>query len=911
MTIDVTFGDFLALPKDDAYSRVMSFARRFGEAHVTLAMHAAFPLGLSPELVHLLRINMVPRAPFIAEADLLLSSLCRETGGGLYEMDPAARELLLDELVSDTELGLPQLFRIANFVMAYAERAFERTNDPDLRGFLRVQQWAALARLEPEQAARELTEALRTAEKQGDSSRAMRLVRITDALSAPLAGQRILTRYAAQLKRRLEEDQSPGVRDVLTAAADTVPGTESVDFQQSGAAARQPRRRTANPTQTLIIRIEDPPTPNAAFPIRGLSVGPEEQSEAEHVVGTIPWPLPELDPGQPGRDALADLRRVMLAPGDPDFAPDQVGRYLWRLLAETEVGAWWQEAEHAAADGQVRTVLDVQATQLRTLPWELLTRDLDGWRPFQSREKPWTRGEGAGEPADDLLVAVRMLVVVGDPDDPSLQVDDELDAIFGATREFPGRWHVDVRVNPAPAVMRSVLEDLRPHILHIIAHGSVARSSAILVIGNKQNSWEMTTIDVADLPSPAPRLVVLNACRSGAAADNGLAASWTFTDAFLGRGCGAVVTMQGNIPSAAAVPFSAAFYREIASGQPVDVAAARGREAASDARGLAQDSRSWAMPSLYTRVQPDRVLPVQLAVNPDVVHQPPYRAAYEPVSGYVDRTKERWELVRRLAPEAGRPRQPLFLVAGPRKVGKSAVVKWALLTCHLHGRRVAYVDLLDCGQRLPGWLTVLRYIRDEVRRWLPQAATPAQRFDHELAFLKERQIPDEYTPESARSDDGQAFDQASEDFQEWIRRIFASFRTLLATTAGDEPLVLVLDHLYTIYDPDLRNYLVPELLAPIAREEIKNVHAVLAGEASWFEGLHEADPSLYMPEPITVPMFRLGEIHRLGREYCARINKLPVTEPIVHLLNALLDESKECTGDELRAAFRILELKAG
>ena len=72
-----------------------------------------------------------------------------------------------------------------------------------------------------------------------------------------------------------------------------------------------------------------------------------------------------------------------------------------------------------------------------------------------------------------------------------------------------------------------------------------------------------------------------------------------------------------------------------------------------------------------------------------------------------------------------------------------------------------------------------------------------------------------------------------------------------------------------------------------------------------------ADPSLYLPEPITVPMFRLGEIHRLGREYCARINKLPVTERVVQLLDGLLDERSECTGDELSAALRIVELKAG
>ena len=37
------------------------------------------------------------------------------------------------------------------------------------------------------------------------------------------------------------------------------------------------------------------------------------------------------------------------------------------------------------------------------------------------------------------------------------------------------------------------------------------------------------------------------------------------------------------------------------------------------------------------------------------------------------------------------------------------------------------------------------------------------------------------------------------------------------------------------------------------------------------EGLRVADPGLWTaPEPITAPMFRLGEIHRLGREAPAR-----------------------------------------
>jgi CHAT domain-containing protein/AAA ATPase-like protein len=662
--------------------------------------------------------------------------------------------------------------------------------------------------------------------------------------------------------------------------------------------------------QTLIIRIEDPPAHGGAFPLRGLLVSPERQGEVEHAAGKIPWPLPELDPEQPGRDVVADVQQVMLAAGG--FTPDQVGRYLWGLLAATEVGTWWQQAESAAEDGGVKTVLDVQARELRQLPWELLTRDPDGWRPFQSRQKPWARGTGPGEDTDDLLVPVRMLVVVGDPQDRDLRVDDELDAIVGALRDVPGRWHVHLLVKPTLAVMRSVLEDLRPHVLHVIAHGTVTADSAVLVIPvDEQNPWELTTADVANLPSPAPRLVVLNACRSGAAGGSkGLAASWTFTEAFLNRGCGAVVTMQGNIASEAAVPFSAAFYRAVAAGEGVDVAAARGREAASDARRVAKDDRSWAMPSLHLRVRSDCVLPVRLAVNADLVRQPPYRDAYEPVVCHVDRTKERWELLRRLAPENGRPRQPLFLVAGLDKVGKSAVVKSALLTCHLRGRRVAYVDLRRCKGE--PWLSVLRYIRNQVLLWLPRAAAePVRRFDHDLAFFKERRMPDDYASVSARTDDGGGFDRGSEDFKEWIRRIFASFRDLLQATANDEPLLLALDHMHKIYDPDLRDYVVPELLAPIARGEVGHVHAVLVGDAGWLEGLRVADPTLFLPQPIIVPMFRLGEIDRLGREYCARKNKLPVGAPVVQLLNVLLDKTKECTGEDLDRVLKIVELRAG
>jgi hypothetical protein len=664
-----------------------------------------------------------------------------------------------------------------------------------------------------------------------------------------------------------------------------------------------PQRRPAHGPQTLIIRIgalEE----GRGFPVRGLSVGPGESAEAEHVAGEIPWPLPELSPGRPGSNTLADIQQVMLTPGD--VTPAAVGRYLWHLLTATEVLSWWRDAAEAAGDGQVRTVLDVRAPELRTLPWELLQRTPDGWRPFLSRDNPWTRGRGVGEGADDVLVPVRMLVVIGDRDSPALQVDDELDAIFGALGEFSAQWFVEVLVNPSREAMRNVTERLQPHILHVITRGAVtAESGPVLVIpGDQQSLWELPAADVGRLlPSPAPRLVVLNTHHPGGVTHQDMAASCAFADAFLRLGCGAVVTMQGDIPSAAAVPFSAAFYREIASGQAVDVAAAQGRRAIDGVRLADQDSRSWAMPSLHTRVLPDRVLQVHLAVNPNRFNHPPYEAAYGQVRRYVDRTTERWELLRHIAPDSGQPRQPLIAVTGLPGVGKSAVVKWVLLTCQLQGQQVAYVDMASYDGQLK-WLTVLRYIRDEVRRWLPQAAAAAERFDHELAFLKECQTPTEYTPESARRDDGKAFNPQSGDSKVWIGRIFASFQTLLAAATDDGPLVLVLDHLSTIYD--LRDYIVPELLAPIARTEVPNVQAVLVvSEDGWRYALWEVAPTR-----IGVSGWPVAQIHRLGREYYARTNRLPVPQPVMQMFDAVANMENPgglIKGDQLNNILRLVD----
>lgn len=87
----ITTSQTTATSNEIAVERVVGFAQEFGEAHLNLACHAAFPLVLTPDLLYQIRNYFVPEAPWTAVAHVLLSRLCREVGYELYEMDTAVR----------------------------------------------------------------------------------------------------------------------------------------------------------------------------------------------------------------------------------------------------------------------------------------------------------------------------------------------------------------------------------------------------------------------------------------------------------------------------------------------------------------------------------------------------------------------------------------------------------------------------------------------------------------------------------------------------------------------------------------------------------------------------------------------------------------------------------------------------
>ena len=175
-----------------AHRRIEAFGKRFGEAHLYLAYHAAFPLALTPDLLYRLWANFqrdihgeVLNIPWIAVADLLLSSLCDEVGHELYEMEKEVRNALLSELKANPRFGTERINELSDFLLAYVRQQLD-SPDIDTRDFAQAQRWTALAYSRPSEAAREIATALTTM-KLEDRAEWVRMASLVETFAEPLA----------------------------------------------------------------------------------------------------------------------------------------------------------------------------------------------------------------------------------------------------------------------------------------------------------------------------------------------------------------------------------------------------------------------------------------------------------------------------------------------------------------------------------------------------------------------------------------------------------------------------------------------------------------------------------------------------------------------------------------------------
>jgi formylglycine-generating enzyme required for sulfatase activity len=176
-----------------ANRRIESFGKRFGKSHLYLAYHAAFPLALTPDLLYRLWANFqqdihgeILGIPWIAVADLLLSSLCDEVGHELYEMNVVVRNSLLHRLKEDDKFGQQRIHELSDCLLNYVHQQLQ-SDDPDIQDFAQAQRWIALGYTQSNQAARELALALSSA-YQKDRVDLIRLASLVETLAESLGG---------------------------------------------------------------------------------------------------------------------------------------------------------------------------------------------------------------------------------------------------------------------------------------------------------------------------------------------------------------------------------------------------------------------------------------------------------------------------------------------------------------------------------------------------------------------------------------------------------------------------------------------------------------------------------------------------------------------------------------------------
>ncbi|BAY26832.1 hypothetical protein NIES2100_66480 [Calothrix sp. NIES-2100] len=201
-----------------ASRRIKSFGQRFGEAHLYLAYHAAFPLALTPDLLYHLWANFqqdihgeLLNIPWLAVADLLLSGLCDEVGYELYEMKTTVRDLLLRELKSNSRFGEKRINELSDFLLTYVREQID-SHDPDIRDFAQAQRWTALAYTQPNEAARELALTLKKLNLE-EKAEWVRIASMLETFAEPLAGFAPLMTYARGMASLVCGNQAKAVNE--------------------------------------------------------------------------------------------------------------------------------------------------------------------------------------------------------------------------------------------------------------------------------------------------------------------------------------------------------------------------------------------------------------------------------------------------------------------------------------------------------------------------------------------------------------------------------------------------------------------------------------------------------------------------------------------------------------------------
>lgn len=307
-------------------------------------------------------------------------------------------------------------------------------------------------------------------------------------------------------------------------------------------------------------------------------------------------------------DRVAEEVRQKMEASD-DWHPQSMGEALFREIFTGEIQALFLMSRGMAGRSGSSLAIElhldftdpVQA-KLAVLPWELL---------FDPQGKEFLALGQAGSvvrflrcnrPARRELLpeVLDVLVVTASPKD-----ETKLDVKAGA--ELISGWKrpkVRVRrlLDPDRETLRDALRD-GVHVLHFEGHGRidfVTGLGEIALVGRDGRAEWLPGTELASwlLHRPSLRLVVLNACSTGA--DIGKRAFSGTAAALVRGGVPAVVAMRRPIDDGHAVRFARELYGRLMDGKPLEAALASARH---ELKISASDSDAWSIPSLLLHTE--------------------------------------------------------------------------------------------------------------------------------------------------------------------------------------------------------------------------------------------------------------------------------------------------------------------
>lgn len=237
-----------------AVDRIVGFAQVYGEGHLDLAFHAAFPLVLTPDLLYQIWAYFCPEVPWTAVARILLSQLCSQVGHEMYEMNLTVRNLLLRSLKK--YFGQERLEKLSQFLLDYIRQDLVE-DDLKTQQLKEAQRWTALVYVKPDQAARELRKALEDKFGHGDIADAARIASLIETLAEPLeeAGFEPLLTYSRKIKRAIYRPVEKSNPQETTVSQETA---EPEDIQSLISGLRHPDMGVQNSAIKALQGTTDP-----------------------------------------------------------------------------------------------------------------------------------------------------------------------------------------------------------------------------------------------------------------------------------------------------------------------------------------------------------------------------------------------------------------------------------------------------------------------------------------------------------------------------------------------------------------------------------------------------------------------------------------------------------------------------